>query len=778
MFRTIRSKLFFAFGVLGSATLLVGVSLSILFNNYVSANRNLLDKNFPQVIRASEFVATTNRLLNSGSTMLYAPNKTELKNAYQQVNKDLNAFRELTHHLSQDPNFKNKIRFIQLAQDLGNSLDLSLQLKVQIFELYNEMDTFFQQNNKHLQNLWSANAKSHNASTANKIRTVQAMLIKLTEIQGDRHRALSSATDTTKSIDSATKFQDELITATLEKQISKSTEPKGKLDTISSEYLNNYRKYLIAHENLIKKRSFIETSSNELRTIDNELKHLTSSYQEAVLSSFQKKRHELSRQVEQNSFIVFSVLGVSILFVALVIWLVSSRGIVARLNYLVDIILSGSKENIKINKGGDEIERLSDAIHILLTGQRHLEFSNKTMEVIARSKNLNGILKRLILFYEFEAPGSFCSVLLLDNAGKYFISGVAPSLPAFYNSAIEGLVIGPDTGSCGTAVYNNELTIVEDIETSPLWKKHKNVAESAGLKACWSQPIYSSKEQILGTFAVYYKTTRSPDEEELKLLKALAYKAGFAIESKYQEKALNQYTEELKQSNQELQNFAAIASHDLKEPLRKIITFGDLLIDTEHHISERSKNYLDRMQKASLRMANFIDDLLKYSKVSIDKDSTHPLNLKDVLTQVTSDLDTQITATKAQINISEMPTLNINFHQAQQLFQNFLSNALKFHKQDSPPIINITSIFNQSDKMWEIRVEDNGIGFEQKFAHRIFSMFERLQGRSAYEGTGIGLAICDKIVKTYGGNITTKSKLGEGATFIIHFPEALSSTTE
>ncbi|MBT5027200.1 MAG: GAF domain-containing protein, partial [Nitrospina sp.] len=357
-------------------------------------------------------------------------------------------------------------------------------------------------------------------------------------------------------------------------------------------------------------------------------------------------------------------------------------------------------------------------------------------------------------------------------------SGVAPSLPAFYNSAIEGLVIGPDTGSCGTAVYNNELTIVEDIETSPFWKKHKNVAESAGLKACSSQPIYSSKEQILGTFAVYYKTTRSPDEEELKLLKALAYKAGFAIESKYQEKALNQYTEELKQSNQELQNFAAIASHDLKEPLRKIITFGDLLIDTEHHISERSKNYLDRMQKASLRMANFIDDLLKYSKVSIDKDSTHPLNLKDVLTQVTSDLDTQITATKAQINISEMPTLNINFHQAQQLFQNFLSNALKFHKQDSPPIINITSIFNQSDKMWEIRVEDNGIGFEQKFAHRIFSMFERLQGRSAYEGTGIGLAICDKIVKTYGGNITTKSKLGEGATFIIHFPEALSSTTE
>jgi light-regulated signal transduction histidine kinase (bacteriophytochrome) len=234
----------------------------------------------------------------------------------------------------------------------------------------------------------------------------------------------------------------------------------------------------------------------------------------------------------------------------------------------------------------------------------------------------------------------------------------------------------------------------------------------------------------------------------------------------------------LKQSNQELENFAYIASHDLKEPLRKIIAFGDLLIERETNLSDRSKNYLGRMQKASLRMASFIEDLLEYSKVSINKDKTTSSDLAEVLAQVINDLESQIAITKAQVNISDLPIVNMNSHQAQRLFQNLLSNALKFHKKDTPPVINVTGLYKPDENLWEIRVEDNGIGFNEKHAHRIFTMFERLQGHSAYEGTGIGLAICEKIVKLHGGTITARSKVGEGATFIINLPEALSFSKE
>jgi signal transduction histidine kinase len=519
----------------------------------------------------------------------------------------------------------------------------------------------------------------------------------------------------------------------------------------------------------------MEINSNELRTLENELMSLASNYQEVVSRHFQKSRNDLNKQVEHESIIVLSVVVISILFVALVIWLVSSRGIVSRLNYLMDAILSGSNEIIDMNKSDDEIGKLSNAIQTPMTGQRHLEFSNKTLEVIAESKDLKAILKQIILFYESENLDSICSVLLLDEERKHLTHGVAPSLPSFYSSGIDGLAIGPNAGPCGAAAYKNELTIVENISTNPLCKNFKELANRAGLKACWSQPILSSKGEVLGTFAVYYKTPKTPGEEELKLLKTLAYKAGFAIESNYQEKALKNQTAALKQSNQDLQNFASIASHDLKEPLRKIVAFSELLVERETNLSEQSRSYLERMQKSSLRMANFIDNLLKYSKVSIHKESVAPLELKEVLAYVTNDLEAQIAATHAQIKIAEMPRLNMSFHHAQQLLQNLISNALKFHKKDVPPIIHITSCFKYNEKVWEIRVEDNGIGFEEKYANRIFQMFERLQGRSAYEGTGIGLAICEKIVKLYAGTITTESKLGEGATFIIKLPEALKS---
>jgi signal transduction histidine kinase len=778
MFKTIRSKLFFTFGILGIVTSSVGITFVILFNNYASENKSLLHNSFPQVIRAGEFVAATNKLTNSGSLLISSSNKKELARSYNRINEDLSAFQTLTNNISKDPLFKNQIRFHQLAQKLGNTLDMSLQLRAQIFELDSKMDTFFHENNKHLKMLWDFSIQNNDTPIVSDIKVVQAMLLKLTAIQASRRRVLESANSTANNINSTPNFQEEIITASLAEKLKNVPEHTGKLNSIVSGYLKNYRDYLKSYEQFIKKYVFLKTSSIELKALESELGSLALNYQDVVLKHFQKNRDDLNKQVEQESIIILSIVVLSILFVALVIWQVSSRGIVSRLNYLVDAVLSDSKKMVNTKRSNDEIGKLSDAICNLLTGQRHLEFNNKIMEGIAKSKGIKGILKQIILFFESEVPGTFCSVLLLDEKGEHLINGVAPSLPSLYNSAMDGVTLGPNTGSCGTAAYKNELTIVEDISTNPLWENYAEIAGKAGLKACSSQPVLSPKGKVLGTFAVYYKTIRSPDEEELKLLKSLAYKAGFAIESKYQEKALREHTEKLKQSNQELENFAYIASHDLKEPLRKIIAFGDLLIERETNLSDRSKNYLGRMQKASLRMASFIEDLLEYSKVSINKDKTTSSDLAEVLAQVINDLESQIAITKAQVNISDLPIVNMNSHQAQRLFQNLLSNALKFHKKDTPPVINVTGLYKPDENLWEIRVEDNGIGFNEKHAHRIFTMFERLQGHSAYEGTGIGLAICEKIVKLHGGTITARSKVGEGATFIINLPEALSFSKE
>ncbi|MCH8157480.1 MAG: HAMP domain-containing protein, partial [Nitrospinae bacterium] len=229
-------------------------------------------------------------------------------------------------------------------------------------------------------------------------------------------------------------------------------------------------------------------------------------------------------------------------------------------------------------------------------------------------------------------------------------------------------------------------------------------------------------------------------------------------------------TAELKRSNQELENFAYIASHDLQEPLRKIITFGDRLKELATGLNPQGKDYLDRMQNASLRMQDFIHDLLDYSRVTSQTKNFGPTDLAKVVQEVLDHLEHKIARTKGAVHIDSLPCLEADPRQMRQLFQNLIGNALKYHREDVTPVVRLSSSKN-GDGLWEIRVQDNGIGFDEKYAERIFKLFERLHGRSAYRGTGIGLAICQKIAHNHHGNITATSKPGEGSTFIVTLPE-------
>jgi PAS domain S-box-containing protein len=251
---------------------------------------------------------------------------------------------------------------------------------------------------------------------------------------------------------------------------------------------------------------------------------------------------------------------------------------------------------------------------------------------------------------------------------------------------------------------------------------------------------------------------------------------------------LAEMNELLIRSNDNLQKFAYIASHDLQEPLRKITQFGDILMHRYRDRLGDGANYLERMYSASNRMSLLIQDLLNYSRISMHREMNTMVALQEVVAQVLTDLEVVIVETKAQIIVGYLPSLMGDSSQLGQLFQNLLSNALKFSRVDEQgnptvPCIEIHSRIltaaqvpdsikpAQSASQYHcIEISDNGVGFEEKYLDRIFEIFQRLHGRSEFSGTGIGLAICEKVVKNHGGAITASSKPGQGATFKMYFP--------
>jgi two-component system, LuxR family, sensor kinase FixL len=243
---------------------------------------------------------------------------------------------------------------------------------------------------------------------------------------------------------------------------------------------------------------------------------------------------------------------------------------------------------------------------------------------------------------------------------------------------------------------------------------------------------------------------------------------------KLAEEELKSYATRLEFSNRELQDFAFVASHDLQEPLRKIQVFGDRLEQKfASALGPEGNDYLKRMCKAANRLQQMVHGLLDYSRIMTEDAVFAPVDLQQVVREVVSDLEWQIENSGGTVTTDFLPTVVADPHQMRRLFQNLISNALKFHTEERSIIriySNRSANPNKENEEWRIFVEDNGIGFDEKHSERIFSLFERLHGRSAYEGTGMGLAICRRIVQRHGGTITARATPGRGATFIITLP--------
>lgn len=238
--------------------------------------------------------------------------------------------------------------------------------------------------------------------------------------------------------------------------------------------------------------------------------------------------------------------------------------------------------------------------------------------------------------------------------------------------------------------------------------------------------------------------------------------------------------ERLRVTNSELQDFAYVASHDLQEPLRKVQAFGDRLKEKfGDQLGEQGSDYLTRMQNATSRMQKLIVDLLSYSRVTTKARPFTETDLAVIVNGVLCDLQVRLEEVKGVVDVSELPAIDADPLQMQQLFQNLISNALKFHHPGQNPHIKVwyessavSCLGNNGVPQGyaNIFVQDNGIGFDEKYLDRIFTVFQRLHGRNEYEGTGVGLAICRKIVDRHGGSITAQSKQNEGAKFIISLP--------
>jgi PAS domain S-box-containing protein len=239
--------------------------------------------------------------------------------------------------------------------------------------------------------------------------------------------------------------------------------------------------------------------------------------------------------------------------------------------------------------------------------------------------------------------------------------------------------------------------------------------------------------------------------------------------AKQDEIALHTYATKLELSNRDLQEFAYVASHDLQEPLRKVLAFSDLLINEYGDaVDEIGHDYLNRMQSASQRMKILINDLLNFSRVQTRAQPFTEVDLNTIAQEVVSDLENSIERTQGRLEIGKLPTIEVDPTQMYQLLQNLIGNALKFRHEGCSPLVKVSAKINGD--VCQISVEDNGIGFNIQYLDRIFKPFERLHSREEYEGSGMGLAICRRIVERHSGKITATSTPGEGSTFIVTLP--------
>ncbi len=376
----------------------------------------------------------------------------------------------------------------------------------------------------------------------------------------------------------------------------------------------------------------------------------------------------------------------------------------------------------------------------------------------------------------------FLGELVEPDPGQLYIKTFA--LNAFGNKA-DNFQYGLPDGPCEQVIMGKLYSYPSNCQQT--FPKNKTIAQF-NVDGYLGYPLYDVKGNAFGIIVTMHEKPIEDADNISMLLRIVAKRAEFEFERIKHEKILTaaikdleNKNNELERKNAELASFTYIASHDLQEPLRKITSFTSRILDKDtQNISPSSKDYFNRIQNASVRAQRLINDLLLYSQTNKNDKPFETLKLNKIVDSVIAEMMETIAANQVEISTSDLPELNVIGFQFHQLFTNLIGNALKFRKTGITSQIKITCSIISGDELndnhthegsyYMICVSDNGIGFNNLYGEKIFSVFQRLHAKEDYEGTGIGLTICRKIAENHGGFMSADGKEDEGATFCIYLP--------
>lgn len=320
-------------------------------------------------------------------------------------------------------------------------------------------------------------------------------------------------------------------------------------------------------------------------------------------------------------------------------------------------------------------------------------------------------------------------------------------------------------------ILNGETSIYTDNAQTKF--PEDSTVKELNIQSFICQPLKDSNNKSIGLICVMQKNAITNTNYIISQLKVAAKRCEMELHRQRCEKDVEQKNFELKRQNKDMASFTYIASHDLQEPLRKIRMFNSRILEKDgENLSESALSYFSSINSTADRMQKLINALLTYSSMDSDDLTIERVNLNKLLKEVIRTMDDILEGQDVTVDSDDLPTLKIIPLQFQQLLYNVLSNAVKYKKADVPSIIKITAhkeLVGRTN-FWRIDVADNGIGFDPQYKEKIFEVFQRLHGKQEYAGTGVGLAICNKVAKNHRGFITADGIPGEGATFSIFIP--------